>query len=341
MIAERIRMAYDRAAKGEREWIAGTLELAEALAEARERFTDNGHFSHWLIDKDLDALGSNDRAALIGMGKNRDLASAIIQETNSRSWQLIWRNEVQPRLTSASKIQVEMQNHEKPASVAETEAKAPVETVPSAASIKPVSKRSPFHGWERADEVAATYLAIKARCDLGKIINARGGKEIWSLILAAIDAGFLTATDICFSKATLRILFPSANRAYCGRFNLAVPRDRANVRDIILPAAIANREAVLVEPEQLEAIVNAHQQRLIGADQAARKQQRVADALAAMPDNEQEIIMFGERIWPNLDSSSSYDYDQVRAAVWYFHDLNGWLEQSPIAKNRPEPLAPG
>jgi hypothetical protein len=30
-IAERIRTAYDRAAKGDREWIAGTLELAEAL----------------------------------------------------------------------------------------------------------------------------------------------------------------------------------------------------------------------------------------------------------------------------------------------------------------------
>ena len=65
------------------------------------------------------------------------------------------------------------------------------------------------------------------------------------------------------------------------------------------------------------------------------KQQRgPRGRFVAMPANEQEIIVFGERVWPNPDPDpSSYDYDQVRAAVWYFHDLNGWLEQSPIAKN--------
>ena len=337
-IAERIRAAYDRAAKGEREWIAGTLELAEALTEGRERFPDNGHFSHWLIDQDLDAIGANDRAALIGMGKNLEVAKAVLEETQSRSWQLIWLNEVQSRLTSASKTEekqpfqpIAEKEPEKPEIQPEPiseDAENGKEPTPTAK----VTKASKFHGLERAEEVAAIYTNQQGRAYIGKLVSGRGGKEIWALILSAIDQGFLVRNSCNFPNPSLRVLFPLASAPYCRQFDLALPRDRAKIRDSVLPAAIANRGAVLANPDDLENIINAHQQRLAAAEQEAKKQRRIADALAAMPPNEREIIIFGERVWPNTDPSA-YDYDQVRAAVWYFRDLNGWLEQSPIAKS--------
>ena len=124
------------------------------------------------------------------MGKDASLARAVLEDTQRTSWQLIWREEMEPRLTSASKISLQSPNREKSPSKPESAPEAPTETTAPAASTKPVSKRSPFHGWPRADKVVAVYLAAEARRDLGKIIKVRGGKEIWSLILAAIDAGF-------------------------------------------------------------------------------------------------------------------------------------------------------
>lgn len=62
------------------EWIEGTLELAAALAEARERFKSNTEFSHWLVDAGLDHITPDDRAALINMAADIDLALIVLQE---------------------------------------------------------------------------------------------------------------------------------------------------------------------------------------------------------------------------------------------------------------------
>lgn len=96
-LLERISAAYTRAMNGDREWREGTLELAEALAEARARFSDNKSFGRWLnAMPGLDDLGSDDRAALIGMGRNLDIAREILNETTRRSWRLIWLEEIKP-----------------------------------------------------------------------------------------------------------------------------------------------------------------------------------------------------------------------------------------------------
>lgn len=164
--------------------LAGTLELSEALTEGRERFPDNGHFSHWLIDQDLDALGADDRAALIGMGKNLELTRAVLQETQSRSWQLIWRNEMQPRLRNVTKTEV----NEAPAPIAEKEPgkseiqpepiseDAETDKEPSPPTAK-VTKASKFFGMPRAEEVAAIYTNQSGRAYVGKLVSGRGGKD--------------------------------------------------------------------------------------------------------------------------------------------------------------------
>ena len=46
-----------------------------------------------------------------------------------------------------------------------------------------------------------------------------------------------------------------------------------------------------------------------------------------LPSTECEVILFGERLWPRADNAT-YDFDQLRAAVWYFRDLNNWLSGS-------------
>src|SRR5436190_16909007 len=81
-IARQIRAGYARARAGEQEWIAGTLELAEALAAGRGQFTSNQKFGAWLANQDF-KIGDTDRAALIGIGQNLDLARTVLEETQS------------------------------------------------------------------------------------------------------------------------------------------------------------------------------------------------------------------------------------------------------------------
>src|SRR5262245_62728775 len=105
VLADRIRDALAQADRSRIEWVEATLDLATTLKEARERFPSNEAFAHWLVDSKLDAdmMGHQTRAALINMAANLALARIVLQETNRNSWQLIWREEMKPRLTSASK----------------------------------------------------------------------------------------------------------------------------------------------------------------------------------------------------------------------------------------------
>src|SRR5947209_7071055 len=98
-IAYQIRSAYERALAAEKQWIVATIQLARSLAAARDRFSSNQEFHDWLI-KNCDFLTRNDRAALIGMGRNLELARTVLASTQSRTWRLIWDNEMRPQLDS-------------------------------------------------------------------------------------------------------------------------------------------------------------------------------------------------------------------------------------------------
>jgi hypothetical protein len=89
-IAESYRINRKRSDQGRQEWIEGTLGMAADLAEARGRFPSNPQFGHWLVDNELDDLGKNDRAALINMAADLVLMRRILEETSSRSWEIIW-----------------------------------------------------------------------------------------------------------------------------------------------------------------------------------------------------------------------------------------------------------
>src|SRR5690348_939078 len=67
VLAECIKAAYGRTVDGRNEWISGTLELAANLDEARARFPSDIDFGVWLVQNELDWLGKEDRAALLGM----------------------------------------------------------------------------------------------------------------------------------------------------------------------------------------------------------------------------------------------------------------------------------
>jgi hypothetical protein len=89
-------------AEGRKLWIEGTLEIVTILHDARKRFSSDQAFGTWLANDGFDeeCLTRHDRSALLNMAIDLDITSEVLAQTHSRSWQLIWREEIQPRLPS-------------------------------------------------------------------------------------------------------------------------------------------------------------------------------------------------------------------------------------------------
>jgi hypothetical protein len=335
-LADRIRVAFVRTEQGRAEWIEGTLELAAALAEARARFPSDLAFSHWLVDNELEHIGKNDRGALINIAIHTEISRRLLQETQRFSWRLIWEEEIKGQVPNAGKpestscFSPEAPETQPVAAGSEERVSDPAPKSASTSSTKPksVDPRHSFFGLPRADEVAAIYLESRARVTIKQACSKKGG-AVWALILKALDAGFLAPTHTNFNSATMRILFPNGDTTYCGRFDLTDRNERKKVEDYIMPAALANRETVIAAPETLEGIVVAHWQR----EQAAVIKRKTDDAVRDLPSEQQEIVMFGQRLWPRTEHQfGTYEYKQLCAAIWYFKGQNEWLACSKVGE---------
>ena len=89
-IKRRIVEGHDRATKGGAEWVEGSLQLAAALREGREAVPADISFSSWLAKNGLAFFNKNARAALIHLAEDIDTARAVLTETDSVSYEMIW-----------------------------------------------------------------------------------------------------------------------------------------------------------------------------------------------------------------------------------------------------------
>ena len=89
--------------QGRKLWIEGTLEIINILHVARQGLASDQAFGKWLSDSGYgeERITRQDRAALLNMAKHPDLTREVLEQTHSRSWQLIWRDEIQPQLPNA------------------------------------------------------------------------------------------------------------------------------------------------------------------------------------------------------------------------------------------------
>jgi len=102
MEIETIRNAYDRWQKADSEWIETTLDLGRLLAEAKKEHVGNNEFGAWL-DLHCNFGGvkfRNQRSAFVEIGENQELARTIMEQTLTRSIELIGRE-----------VKIRCQNH--------------------------------------------------------------------------------------------------------------------------------------------------------------------------------------------------------------------------------------
>jgi hypothetical protein len=157
----------------------------------------------------------------------------------------------------------------------------------------------------------------------------RGGRKIWELILEAIDLGLVPINDACISTTCLRVLVPGASsRGFCSQFNLLNPRDRMEIRDQLFPIMVARRERILAEPHRIGEIVTEYCNEMHAKAKTEAQEKQRQEAVATLAPGQSELMMFGKTVWPRLDDrQGAYDYDQIRAAIWTFRDLDNWNRQ--------------
>jgi len=100
--ANNICIHFKLTESGHSDWIKGAIGLAEDFYQARQEFLSNQEFAVWLAENELDYFDKDDRAALINLGEHLEVTKEVLKETKSISYQLIWRDEVQPRVRNVA-----------------------------------------------------------------------------------------------------------------------------------------------------------------------------------------------------------------------------------------------
>jgi hypothetical protein len=83
--------------EGRKSWIEGTLSLIQILDKGRKDRND-WEFSNWLKDMGYgeNRIAAKERQALLNMALDLKITREVLEKTNRRSWQNIWREEVRP-----------------------------------------------------------------------------------------------------------------------------------------------------------------------------------------------------------------------------------------------------
>ena len=126
------------------------------------------------------------------------------------------------------------------------------------------------------------------------------------------------------------MLFPEAPpRGEFSALDLTNAKTRELVKNVIMPAAVACREQILSEPQRAEEICNEYRRKRQEEKRSQAEQAKHTIALSKLPTNQQQIVAYGEILWPyDPNGVNDYDWDQVRAACWYFKNLQSALSIS-------------
>jgi hypothetical protein len=308
------------------------MPMARGLLAAKRKYPATQDFGDWLLTSSYREIEDNERAALIKIGKHDDFAAKFVRTTSLISPRTILDaiEELLPSSHDVNSTPVPIQIQETPPVVAETprseEPPAPKEP---AETPKQITSKTGFYDAPRAQEIASKYLNKEGRSALSNIWKDRGGKQIWELLLSALDGGLLVENRRTSVMPTLALLFPLAPFPYARRFDLTQSAQRKIVKDQVLPAMIACRDKLLAQPDLMREIMSEYENGQRAKQLEMVTAQKRSTAVAAMPPAEQELTMFGQTVWPRLGiNQGEYTYDQVRAAIWTFRDYESWNQMA-------------
>lgn len=174
-----------------------------------------------------------------------------------------------------------------------------------------------------ADLVRAHITSGDCRKTFADYVLEKGAGPLWDLLVYSIKQGYYgPPAKGCFSPSLTAIMPWHPNDAFARSFDLRQLRWRDEVERIIFPLLDKCGAEIRAEPGKLADMVRAERRRLAEERHAAIKQARHQEVLNTykFKTDEQEIIAFGEPLWPQ--DSPQYTYAELCSACWY---VNFWI----------------
>jgi hypothetical protein len=336
-----LQAAYKRLTAASDEWIEATLAYAQLLVTARQAQPSNQAFNQWLVANDLDDVSKDDRAALLNIAAHPDLFRDVAL-SERRSWQHVWRDEMQPRLRHVTKTDLDPAAPPESTLVAEEIASpTPVEVAKSDPISAATLVRSPLRHLPDYELVLQHVQQSSTRTMLAALQKKpRVGRLLWDLLVESIRSGaYGPPSTASVSRPNLRLLLPWAPPGYAQRFDLLSREDLRIVREQILPVVLAQRDRLHREPDQLQQLLaDDTRSKREAAEQAAQTQRahaqatQYAAAKAALPTTEKPIVLYGEPFWPPPRGAGSvrWTYVELLEAAWFFRAMVPLFESANL-----------
>ena len=309
VLGKRIDEAYDLCERDFKAGVEHTMELAFALKAGRDDAGKNDtKFGEWLVAHTKNRISPNNRAGLLGIANNPDIARDVLEKTTKRTPHHIWCEDIKPRIADLS----------------------PGDERPKTSTKSKTSGTSKAtQGPACPEELAAIYKDSHTRGLVARLVGGKGdaAKEIYALITDAYRADIgLKETKTHLRHPDLRLLFPDAPPQFAAQFDLTDKSDRAKIKEKIMPLARAHRIELADSPALIAKIVTDHAKKLAEESRAAREEAKVSVKKSEDKDD-REVMMFGKRYWPNV-GSLVYNFDQLAAAAWFIGDILVMAQQS-------------
>lgn len=88
---------------GREQWVEATLDLAAAVAEANARLVGLD-LDRWIERCGARRITSNDRAALLGFGRDLAAARALLEQAHTTNWRNIWEGRPRPKAPGGGRL---------------------------------------------------------------------------------------------------------------------------------------------------------------------------------------------------------------------------------------------
>jgi hypothetical protein len=357
-LATHAHMALKRCKQAREEWIEGTLELAAVLGKARAQFRDNVDFGNWIENNGLGEINKNDRAALIAMSSDLELARRVLEHHNSRSWQLVREafkisESSYPRNTTSERepedkiltFPVKTLTETAPAPNAGVQI-IPIHRVEASADPKdqvqvvPVVRSQPI---TRNEDLIGLFEEKGARALMRELMAKSSFRELAAIMIRAVKEGFLVKNSFAIRTASLRLIFPhctpggsggTAAARFAVSFDLSKPAERKRFEADVWPAVMANKQAFLADQTQLERIVTSFVNQRNRENLRRIKEGKIEIVAKTLPTSESQVMMFGEYLWPRVDERfGTYNYAELKTAIATFRDMWRWMwRESPASR---------
>jgi hypothetical protein len=189
-------------------------------------------------------------------------------------------------------------------------------------------------GLPQADEISKVNLGKDQNSRLATILKKMkrdDRNDTWGLFVLAYESGLLTPNDMAINinqPLNLRVIFPwfPKQHRYAKKFDIRYRTSRELVRNDVIPVAIANKDAVMANPDLLEQLVYNERQRRVRAEQETK-------AIESLQPGESHIIVYGQTVWPRVNArSGSYSYEEICCAARIIRDADDNFKGEPKSR---------